>query len=128
MAEKSKGGAPTKYRDDIPQKLLDYFSTITTITIMGKEYPRFNSVEGFCAQTGIAKVTFYEWIKKHDALANAFKRCKNYQADQLFNLTANRLFSESYGKLLTVNCTDMKDKIESKEESNQTIELNYKQK
>jgi len=109
---KVKQGAPTKYTTDIPDKLVKYFSEIRTFILMDKEYPEFNSIEGFCADIKIAKSTFYEWVKIYPDLSNAFNTAKNFQAKQLFNLTANRIFSESYGKLLTVNCTDMKDKVE----------------
>ena len=35
------------------------------------------------------------------------------QADQIYQLGANRIFDAGYAKLLTINCTDMKDKVET---------------
>ena len=115
-------GAPTKYTEDTPDKLLEYFTGISEVVICGKSYPRFNSIEGFCASLKIAKSTFYEWIKIHPLLSNAFNAVKPMQADQLFQLGANRVFDSAYCKLLTINCTDMKDKVETVNE-NTNVEI-----
>lgn len=106
-------GAPSKYQEDIPEKLLAYFSENRTFVLMDKEYPAFNSVEGFCASIQIAKSTFYAWVKKYPLLSNALGTAKQYQADQLYQYGANRIFDPSYAKLLTINCTDMVDKKET---------------
>lgn len=121
-----KMGAPTKYREDIPEKLLEYFSVIRVKQFLGKDFPEINTIEGFCARIKIAKSTFHEWVKKYPELSNAYSIAKNWQADQLFFLTSNRIIESGYGKLLTVNCTDMSDKIETKHEvSDNTMKLAY---
>jgi hypothetical protein len=108
-----KMGAPTKYTPDVPNQLLDYFSTIRIKTFMGKDFPEINSIEGFCARIKVSKTTFHKWVKKYPDLMNAYETIKNNQADQLFFLTSNRIISESYGKLLTTNCTDIKERNET---------------
>lgn len=123
MQKKRKVGAPTKWVDDIPEKLINYFSEQRYFTIGDKEYPEFNSVEGFCAHIKISKDTFYRWVKEKSQLSDAFGIAKNYQAKQLFNLGANRVFDSAYAKLLTVNCTDMKDKVDHQVEQ-KTIQIN----
>jgi len=105
-------GAPTKYHDGIPDLLYNYFSEQRTFVVAGKDFPEFNSIEGFCAHIKIAKSTFYEWVKIHKDLSNAFSIAKNLQAKQLYNLGLNRIWAEGYAKMITINCTDMQDKVE----------------
>jgi hypothetical protein len=128
MSEEKKAnpqGPPTKYNDNVPEQLLEYFKEIVPIEILGVTYPRINSIEGFSASIGIAKSTFYQWVKIHDDLSNAWERAKDSRADQLYQLTANKIISEGYGKMLTVNCTDMKDKVESTVAQTSTVTLAY---
>ena len=105
-------GRPTKYSDDMPNKLLSYFSEIATFTVMGKEFPRINTKEGFCSQENIATSTFDLWVKTHDAFSGAWAKSKAKQAEFIVNLTANRIIDPNYGKMLTVNVTSYRDKVE----------------
>ena len=67
-------GPPTKYRDDIPSQLLEYFRENRVFKVDGRTYPEFNSIEGFCAKIEIAKSTFYEWFEAGNSLIGNFMR------------------------------------------------------
>lgn len=58
--EKRGRGAPTKYKSEYCKLLL-------------QSARREETVEGFCADIGIAKNTFYEWCKAHTEFADAHK-------------------------------------------------------
>lgn len=53
------GGRPTKYTDDLPEKLIQAM---------------YNgmSVERFCRQIRISKDTFYSWVKERKEFSDAF--------------------------------------------------------
>ena len=116
-------GRPTKYNDEMPVKLMEYFESFSTFTIMGKEYPEIKTKEGFCSKVEIATSTFDLWCQKYDDFMGAWRNAKTCQANQIINLTANRIISEGYGKLLTVNVTDYKDKVDHTVEQ-KTIQIN----
>lgn len=115
---KNKVGPPTKYHDDIPELLIQYFSEQRFFIIKDKEYPEFNSIEGFCAYIRISKSTFYLWLKMHEKLSDAFDIAKALQAQQIYNFGLNKIWSEGLTKLIATNCTDMREKVDN----NQAIE------
>jgi len=55
------GGRPTKYKKEFAEKLPDMFK--------GGE-----SVAEVCAELGIWKETFYEWIKLYPEFSNSYKK------------------------------------------------------
>lgn len=106
-------GAPVKYTDDVPIKLIDFFSRDLFIDVDGKKFPnRLPTIERFCCEIDIAKSTFYEWIKKYPELSNAFNKAKQYQKDQLIQLALMGFYKEGFAKFVAINITDMKDKVE----------------
>lgn len=129
--KKSKGGRPTKYTDDLPEKLIEYFNkplyeTYTTETVSaGKvktitlERPsEFPTVEGFCVDVfRISKDTFYNWVKKHPEFSDAFEAAKKLQKKHLVYHGLNSNYNSAFAKFIAVNCTDLVDKqtIETKE-------------
>jgi hypothetical protein len=52
---------PTKYKKEFCTQLIDF---------MGGG----NSIVQFCAKIGIAKDTFYRWVKEKDAFSDAYKK------------------------------------------------------
>ena len=60
MTNKRRVGAPTKYKQEYCDALIEHMS-------------RGLSVEAFCGVISIHKDTFYEWIKRHDEFADAKK-------------------------------------------------------
>ena len=105
-------GRPTLYTDEMPSDLVEYFSLIETFVFNDKEYPQIKTKAGFCARNKIASSTFDLWCEKHSEFMGAWHITKQLQANQIHNLTANRIIDGNYGKLLAVNCTSLKDKVE----------------
>lgn len=122
-SEVGKAGRPSGYREEHCEKLKEYFSTLSTKEFMGKKFPEIKTVEGFCSVIKISKQTFYNWLDQHSQFLDAWGEAKASQAEHLIFLSANRLIDPNYGKLLTVNCTDYKDKVESTVEQ-KTIQIN----
>jgi hypothetical protein len=132
--ENAKVGRPTKYTEDMPQKLIDYFSKplfrkvlVQQATASGKivevevEKPCLPPLmEGFCAFMKIGKTTFYEWVKKYPEFKNAFEVSKMHQAEKLATHALLNGYSSSISKLILANCTDYK---EDKEEVKQEIKV-----
>lgn len=108
-------GAPTKYNSDVPKKLIQFFTRDLFVEMdEGKKMPnRFPTIEKFCCDINIATSTFYEWCKKHDELSSAFNVAKQAQKDQLIQLSLMGFYKEGFAKFVAVNCTDMRDKVDS---------------
>jgi len=105
-------GRPSKYSVEMPDRLIGYFNSLETFVFMDKTYPKIKTKAGFCADNLIAKATFDRWCEAHEEFRGAWNIAKQMQANQIHNLTANRIIDGNYGKLLAINCTDMKDKVE----------------
>lgn len=128
---KPKVGRPTKYTEDMPEKLIEFFDKplrslkkVQQATASGKivevdveEFVDPPFVESFCAEYYIAKSTFHEWVKKYPDFSNAFRRAKAIQAKVLLIGSMKGYYNSSISKLILANCTDYKeDKEEVKTE------------
>jgi hypothetical protein len=85
-------GRPTKYTEEMPQKLIDFFDRPSRIQ---KEVSKVSNgqvinyfeegpntlptVWAFCADIGIHDDTFYEWVKRHKDFSDAYKKAKVFQ-------------------------------------------------
>jgi hypothetical protein len=129
-------GRPTKYREDFPQKMIDYFKRpmwqyeeIEVATAKGVQKitqkvpcePPF--VEGFCEEIMISKRTFYDWVEKYPDFSHAFSIAKQAQANRLANHAMLGGYNSSISKLILANCTDYKEDKSSQTES--TVTLKY---
>ena len=88
MLDRPTGGAPTKYKPEYCQKIIEFFS--------GDPYEQFKDAEGnptdfppklptierFADYLGVVKSTIYEWTKKHPEFSNAVEISK--QKERLF--------------------------------------------
>lgn len=134
MSEKAKVGRPTKYTEEMPEKLLEYFSRpmyeyikeqrltqkgdIVEVEVRVPCEPPI--VEGFCAEQNIGKKTFYRWIAEHEEFRHAFDASKAHQTKKLVSHSMLGGYSASISKLILANCTDYK---EDKEEVKQEIKV-----
>jgi len=132
-------GRPTKYTDDMPELLLEFFDVELDREVV-KEVPgkegsfniietkpnRLPTVEGFCRHHKIAKSTFHEWRKKHTQFSNALGIAKQMQMNHLMQHALEGTYNAGFAKFLAVNISDYKDKVESKVESKGSISLSYK--
>lgn len=119
MSEETKPanpvGAPSKYHDGIPRLLTEFFDRpIYTIdeTTQEKMPSKLPTIERFCCDIDIVKSTFYEWCKKYTELSNAFDKAKQYQKDQLIQMSLMGIYREGFAKFVAINVTDMRDKVE----------------
>jgi hypothetical protein len=109
--EKRSVGAPVKYTDEVPSRLLKFFDREPFQEIDGKKMPAFlPTVERFTFEIGIAVSTFYEWVKKYPELSKAFEVAKALQKNQLMQLSLLGFYKEGFAKFVAVNITDMRDK------------------
>lgn len=121
------GGAPTKYHDAVPSELVNFFERpFFEYDQEGNKMPsRLPTIERFCCDIDIVTSTFYEWCKKYPELSSAFKKAKQYQKDQLMQMSLMGIYKEGFAKFVAINCTDMKDKVETKAEVKTEIKLSY---
>lgn len=130
-----KQGAPTKYREDLPKKLIEYFSRPlyeikfeAVVTKLGmQEIPvekptEFPSIEGFCSDLFISKSTFHEWVKKYPDFTNAYGFAKMRQKKHLVEHGLQGNYNSAFAKFLAINCTDLVDKVVTEHQGN--IEIN----
>lgn len=132
--KKAKVGRPTKYTEDMPEKLIEFFDKplrslkkVQQATASGKvieidveEFVDPPFVESFCADIKIDKTTFYLWVKTHKDFSNAFRQAKAIQAKVLLIGSMKGYYNASISKLILANCTDYK---EDKEEIKQEIKV-----
>lgn len=107
----SKVGRPSKYKPEICQEMIDYFSIPpyreVTKTIRPKngdpyevetiEANDFPSFAGFAAKIGVHRETLHEWKRSHALFSDAYKMCKELQENFVlvngFKGTVNTTFA-----------------------------------
>lgn len=90
----NKGGRPTTYPEDLPQKLIEYFDIEVikerAVKVFDKKGNLIDeqvklfatalpTIEKFCKQYKIADSTFYDWVNRYEELSEALKICKTMQ-------------------------------------------------
>lgn len=123
------GGAPSKYNEDIPQKMLDYFDVESTKTILVKYYDKkgtlskeeekeiantLPTIEGFCRTIGISKNTLHEWLKDDSKaeLQDAYKKAKDMQEAMWQENSLKGLYNPIFTIFMGKNVFGWKDKQE----------------
>tara|TARA_R110000868_G_C10972634_1_gene770618 strand:+ start:7738 stop:8223 length:486 start_codon:yes stop_codon:yes gene_type:complete len=131
--KKNPVGPPTKYKEIYPEKLLEYFKVEYTpykevvasagkaIEITKNKLTKFPTLEGFCAEIMISTSTLHEWIKIYPKLSDAYKVCKQRQKQFLVQGGLNGEYNSNFAKFVAINCTDMVDKSEVKNENEHTV-------
>jgi hypothetical protein len=127
-----KQGAPTKYKDDIPQKMIDFFNRplmkaqqVEVLTKTGQiklvtemvanELP---TIEKFCCDLMISKETLHQWIKKYPVLTDAYKFAKQAQKNHLMQNGLSGNYNSAFAKFVAINCTDLVDKVVTEHQGN----------
>jgi transposase-like protein len=97
------GGRPTKYTDDLPDKMLEALAS-------GK------SVTQFAAQIGVHRATIYSWAERHPEFSDALSRGQDasqaYWEDQLQKMMYSRDVNAPLVKLYFANRFNWHDKAE----------------
>jgi|TARA_R110000851_G_scaffold298994_5_gene454802 hypothetical protein len=133
--EKPTLGAPTKYTEDIPQRMIEFFNVpllkieqVEAVTkngvvsmneIAANELP---TIERFCADLMISKSTLHIWIKKYPILSNAYDIAKQCQKNHLLQNGLSGRYNSAFAKFISINCTDLVDKVVTEHQGN--IEIN----
>lgn len=122
----SRDGRPSKYNEEMCDKLLEYFNvepyetkyeiyTYKDGTTKEKEYEVANdlpTVQGFCKTIGIHRDTFYEWCKVHEEFSDTFKKCKEMMEYNWQVCSLKGLYSNAYTIFFGKNVFKYTDKQE----------------
>jgi len=135
MAKKRKVGRPTKYNDDIPEKMLDFFDIPLTYktteqkmsasgVVMDLEVVKASPMptfEGFSLEIGVCMDTLTEWKANHKPFSLAYRVCKGIQKRFLMSHGLSGAYNSNFAKFVAINCTDMVDRSEVKSENDHTV-------
>jgi hypothetical protein len=130
--EKPKISHLSSYKEEYPQKLIDFFNREHFQEIGGKTYPNFlPTVEGFCNLIGVTRTTYHLWRKTHPDFNEAHERSKSFQQEMLVNLSLLGFYKEGFAKFLAYNTTNLKSEAQIVKEQTSHLEdappitLNY---
>ena len=121
-----KIGRPTRYTEDMPDKLLEFFDVpldrvvkVQNATASGKVVEseitkpnRLPTVEGFCAHHKMSKRTFHDWVQKYPSFAHALGKCKQLQMNHLIQHSLEGTYHAGFAKFLAINISEYREKIE----------------
>lgn len=106
MTGRNKGGRPTSYTEDMPERLVEHFRIdleqllLHNFTTAGKSNLRMNpkilpSITKFCEEVGITTTTLHDWRAKHKEFADAYAHARMLYEDLIVTLgfTTNSTFS-----------------------------------
>lgn len=104
-------GAPTKYREEYCQALIEYFQAPTSWDIYkdakgtAKALPvgKLPTFERFAASLGVHRETMINWTKQHPEFAVAYDIAASLQKAFLMELSAAGIGSNNMGLILKVN-------------------------
>jgi len=132
--EKRPIGRPTKYREEYCEQIVEFFDRPTKIVkekqVFGKngveiieeevanDFPTF---EKFACNIDVDVDTMLDWCKKHENFLGAYKRCKHLQKNILIENGMFGRYNTAFAIFTAKNCTDMRDKIETKIEGSLSL-------
>lgn len=122
------GGRPTKYTDEMPQSLIDYFTvdpytekaiehtdkkgnSWTTYEDVANDIPFFSN---WCNSVDISQETMNQWKKSKPEFSEAYKKAKSLQKNFLIINGLRGLYNNTFAIFTAKNITDMEDKTEQK--------------
>lgn len=125
MSDKPTKGRPTKYTEDMPQILLDYFNvdlfdTVSeevasqgkAVAVVKRVPKRLPTFERFCVDNNLHHSTLLDWKRKYPDFSEAYDKAKYCQKDFLMQHGLLGTHNAGYSKFVSINVTDMKDKVE----------------
>lgn len=124
--KKAKIGRPTKYKKRFCQSIIDYFNVdptrATTVTYTykdgtvkeeEKEVPnKLPTIQGFCADIGIAKPTLHDWVKLYPEFSDAYKWARGKQEQIWMTNALLGNYAQPFAIFTGKNCFGWKDKQE----------------
>ena len=116
---KGKPGQPTKYKPEYCEAIIDFYDQEPWEEKEGKRlYQRRPSVNGFAKHIKACVASVYNWkTKDHDSFhpefLEAWNTAKALSKDWLIDVGLSGLAPANSFKFVAVNCTDMRDKVET---------------
>lgn len=111
---KKNTGAPTKYRDDFPEKMIEYFSREPKMDKIGQKElaPRLPTFQ-ICSKQilGVSYDTMQEYRHHYKEFSDAYRLCKELQKEFIIRFGLNGMFNPGFAKFVAVNTTDMRDTV-----------------
>jgi hypothetical protein len=127
---KSNAGRPTKYTDEMPQRLMDFFNvpqerivekevaTATGVKVIRETVAnKLPTVHGFCASIPIAMSTFQDWVAANPEFRATLAKCKQMQTDHLMQKALDGGFHAGFAKFMMMNLTKYREKVEQKQDT-----------
>jgi len=124
----NKGGRPSKYKPEFCEQMIKFFDRNPVETIeAGKLYDKEGNVtktltkevacqcptfEKYCADIGISKQTFHNWVKEHEMFLDAYLKSKNFQANIMMVNGMSGMFNPGFTGLSMKNMHNWSDKQE----------------
>jgi len=129
-------GRPSKYKPEYNEKMLLYFNrdlfTIVTeqrlsnkgdvVEVEVKKASVMPTFEEFCGILDIDTDTLLEWRDVYPTFSGTYKKCKEIQKKFLVAHGLSGGYSSNFAKFIAVNCTDLVDKKEIKQEHSGAVE------
>jgi hypothetical protein len=134
--KKAKMGAPTKYKPEYCQGIVDYFTRELTKIITKEKLNKDGDVvqvsetvaedlplfEGYAASIGVHRETLLNWTQKHSDFFDAYKKAKDLQLQMLLLNGLGGHYQSAFGIFALKNLHNWTDRQESKINANVTLE------
>lgn len=115
-----KPGRPTKYTEDMPQRLSAYFTEKEPFEIeideSGKAKLKPNklpTIERFAIEQGVHIDTIYEWASKHQIFSEALRMAVAAQKDMLIQGGLSGAYKDTIARLILSTNHKMSEKTET---------------
>lgn len=108
-------GRPTKYTEDIIDRMLEFFDDAGTMTLSdGRVVARLPTFEKFASDNDLTVATLDNWKNDPDKplFFEAYKKCQAKQKDFLIQNAIYNNMNSTFAIFTAKNITDMKDKSE----------------
>lgn len=126
MAEETKMGRPTEYKEVYISKVDEYLKIHQdeekqVVKQSSEKYEMFDNklkvklptIEGFALFIGVNKTSLYEWEKKHEQFSNALEKIRQEQQQRLINNGLSGDYNPTIAKLILSSNHGMREKTET---------------
>jgi hypothetical protein len=125
--KKSNAGAPTKYKPEYCQGIIDYFTVQPQVVTYKREYfqngtlkseypvvlpAQLPTFQGYADEIGVHIDTLNEWAKVHDEFSEAYARAKQLQEKVWLINGMSNLYNSQFAQFFGKNCLGYRDKSE----------------
>lgn len=135
--KKHPGGAPTKYKKEYCEEIIEYFRIEPYETKTQQEFfsdgslkservviipTKFPTFQDFADSIGVHIDTLNEWCKKHEEFSEAYARAKQLQEKIWLINGMNGQYNSQFAIFFGKNCLGYKDKQELEHSGNLKLE------